>query len=287
MNFKNVIKNQVQQAVDKESLTWISQHIVVFSELQGFIPPLTADEYKLLEDSILREGCRESIIVWKQSEDAYILIDGHNRYNICEKHNKPFGIRINETLSDIDAVKDWMIDNQLGKRNVTEETKSYLRGLQYKREKQSHGGDRKSNSQNGLLMEKSSSNTTERLAEQHKVSPKTIQRDERYADMIDNLVGENKELKWKILNKEIQVPKTTLEKIAKQTPDFLPDIGKIAYELNSFDLALKQCLPNETQSGQENEIQQLITSLRKNIKDKNKAETEKLLLLLTEKIKAW
>jgi predicted transcriptional regulator len=287
MKKNDIFKTKLASTVDKDMEAYIKQHICVLPELESLIPPLSTEEHKLLEASIAQEGCRESLILWKQDDEHYILVDGHNRHSMCKLLGKPFNIKVQESLTNLDAVKDWMILNQLGKRNVTNETKSYLRGLQYKREKQSHGGDRKSSSQNDLLNEKHPLGTTERLAEQHKVSPKTIQRDERYAEMIDNLVGENKDLKWKILSKKIQVPKTTLEKIAKQMPDSMPKIGQLVHELNDFDMAIKQFLPVDTQNNQETEIQQLVASLQKSIKGKNKVEAEKVLQQLAEKIKTW
>jgi ParB-like chromosome segregation protein Spo0J len=66
-----------------------------------------------------------------QDEDNYILIDGHTRYKICQNLGKSSNIKV----FDLETTKDWIILNQLGKRNITKETKSYLRGLQYKNEK--------------------------------------------------------------------------------------------------------------------------------------------------------
>ena len=51
-------------------------------EFQSQIPPLTDDEFKQLEENILKEGKLLSpLIVW-----GNILIDGHNRYAILQKH---------------------------------------------------------------------------------------------------------------------------------------------------------------------------------------------------------
>ena len=51
-------------------------------EFQNQIPPLTDDEYKQLEENILKEGKLLSpLIVWNN-----ILVDGHNRYAILQKH---------------------------------------------------------------------------------------------------------------------------------------------------------------------------------------------------------
>ena len=51
-------------------------------EFQSQIPPLTDDEFKQLEENILKEGKLISpLIVWNNT-----LVDGHNRYAILQKH---------------------------------------------------------------------------------------------------------------------------------------------------------------------------------------------------------
>lgn len=62
-------------------------------KFKNLIPPLSDDEYKQLEDNILRYGCREPLCVWNNT-----IIDGHNRYAICSKNNIPFSI---QEISDI------------------------------------------------------------------------------------------------------------------------------------------------------------------------------------------
>jgi len=84
---------------------------------QNLIPPLTADEFNGLEESILSHGrCRDTIKTWKGT-----IVDGHNRYAICQKH----GIPVNEQDTQemrFASKKDaelWIIQNQLGRRNLT------------------------------------------------------------------------------------------------------------------------------------------------------------------------
>ena len=49
-------------------------------EFQSQIPPLTDDEFKQLEENILKEGKLISpLIVWGNT-----LVDGHNRYAILQ-----------------------------------------------------------------------------------------------------------------------------------------------------------------------------------------------------------
>ncbi len=89
--------------------------IVVLPELKAYIDPLTPDEYESLERSILDEGCRDSLVLW-----GNILIDGHNRFGICEKHNLPFNTVQNTRFKSMEDVHLWMIDQHLGRRSVSE-----------------------------------------------------------------------------------------------------------------------------------------------------------------------
>jgi anti-sigma28 factor (negative regulator of flagellin synthesis) len=81
-------------------------------EFHNIIPSISSDEYQLLEQSILQEGCREAIITWNGS-----IIDGYNRYEICHKHNIGFKILEKEFDSEEEA-KIWIIKNQLARRNL-------------------------------------------------------------------------------------------------------------------------------------------------------------------------
>ena len=88
------------------------QTITIDKEFQTLIPPLTEDEYRLLEESILAEGCRDALITWHG-----ILIDGHNRYKVCTEYNIPFTTTETDFESR-DAVIEWIIKNQFGRRNL-------------------------------------------------------------------------------------------------------------------------------------------------------------------------
>ena len=83
--------------------------------LKAYIDPLTPDEYESLERSILAEGCRDSLVVWGD-----LLIDGHNRYGICQKHGLPFNTIQATQFKNMDDVHLWMIDQHLGRRSVSD-----------------------------------------------------------------------------------------------------------------------------------------------------------------------
>lgn len=94
--------------------------IAVDSEFQSLIPPLSDDEYERLERSILAEGVRDPIITWNGT-----IIDGHNRYHICEEH----GIRCPQTEKQFEsreAAKIWIIENQFARRNLNNYQRSQL-----------------------------------------------------------------------------------------------------------------------------------------------------------------
>ena len=89
--------------------------IVVKEDLKAYIDPLTPDEYASLERSILAEGCRDALVLWGD-----VLVDGHNRYGICQKHGLPFNTVQNMHFQSMEDVYLWMIDQHLGRRSVSD-----------------------------------------------------------------------------------------------------------------------------------------------------------------------
>jgi len=90
------------------------KQIEIKEEFKKLIPALTTEEYKQLEDNCLEEGIREKIILWNN-----YIIDGHNRYNIAKQWNLEFETE-SKSFSSEDEVKIWMLDNQFGKRNLSD-----------------------------------------------------------------------------------------------------------------------------------------------------------------------
>ncbi|MGZ8339118.1 MAG: hypothetical protein ACXW2U_05335 [Telluria sp.] len=90
-------------------------------ELKAWIDPLSSDEYALLEASIQQDGCRDPLVVW-----GGYLLDGHNRYEICQKHGIEFATYEKTGLTTKVDVKIWMIQNQMGKRNATDFARTAL-----------------------------------------------------------------------------------------------------------------------------------------------------------------
>ena len=89
-------------------------------EFKNLIPALSAEEFKQLEENCLAEGIRDAIITWH----GYI-IDGHNRYEIATKHKLKYE-SIEKSFDSEDDVKEWMIHNQFGRRNLSNYQRSVL-----------------------------------------------------------------------------------------------------------------------------------------------------------------
>lgn len=89
-------------------------------EFKALIPPLTEEEHAALELSLLTDGCRDAITTWNG-----IIVDGHNRYEICQRNGIPFQI-VERDFPDRNAVIVWMIQNQLGRRNIADYTRAKL-----------------------------------------------------------------------------------------------------------------------------------------------------------------
>lgn len=95
-------------------------NIVVNEELKAYIDPMSPEEYAALERSILTEGCRDALVLWGD-----VLVDGHHRYGICQKHGLPFQTVQNTHFKTMEDVHLWMIDQHLGRRSISD----YQRGV--------------------------------------------------------------------------------------------------------------------------------------------------------------
>ena len=138
-------------------------------EFQNQIPPLTDDEYKQLEENILKEGKLLSpLIVWNNT-----LVDGHNRYEIVQEHPEISFSTMPLPFESREEVLAWICKNQLGRRNLTPEQKKFLIGKQYSVEHRKPGGN--GNNQHTAASKKS---TSEELCQIDTIPP-TIEKTER------------------------------------------------------------------------------------------------------------
>ena len=82
-------------------------------DFKRFLPPLSASQKTGLEEDILNRGCLSPLVLWDET-----LIEGHHRYDICQKHGLPFNtIRLNFTGKE-DALF-WLFKHHRNRRNMS------------------------------------------------------------------------------------------------------------------------------------------------------------------------
>ncbi|MDD4984514.1 MAG: hypothetical protein PHQ43_01805 [Dehalococcoidales bacterium] len=155
--------------------------ITVKQKFKSLIRPLSPDEYEILEQSLLDEGCRDPLVVWGDT-----LLDGHNRYEICTKHGidyrtvqAPVYIRTDE-----DA-EDWIDKNQLGRRNLTREEFTLIVGRRYNRRKITESFKGNQYTKSGEVQNDPHQSTAEIIAAEHGISPATVKRAGKFAEAVE------------------------------------------------------------------------------------------------------
>jgi len=171
--------------------------LIINSELKELIPPLQLEEYQLLEKSIIEEGCRDSLVIWGNT-----IIDGHNRYEICNRNNIEFSTK-EMSFDSVREVKVWMINNQFSRRNLP----LYQRAILVLKLKPIYAEQAKVNQGKRTDLSKNSSksetviprDTRQELSKQSGVSEDTISRVEK----IENKAPE--EVKAKLRSGDISI----------------------------------------------------------------------------------
>lgn len=186
-------------------------------EFQNKIPPLTEAEFEQLKENILSDGeVYEPIAVWNGT-----IVDGHNRWKIIQENpDIPYKVREMKFADKWEAF-DWMYKKQLGRRNLTDEQKSYLRGKLYEARKHSvtnATGKNQYSKEVSAQSEHQPNRVSEQIAKEQGVGKETIKRDEKFAKGIDAIREESPETADSILKGELPVTKADVMDIAKE-PD--------------------------------------------------------------------
>ncbi len=196
-------------------------------EFQKQIPPLTDDEYKQLEENILKEGKLLSpLIVWNST-----LVDGHNRYAILQKHPEIYFSTMPLRFENREEAIAWICRNQLGRRNLSPEQKRYLLGKQYEAEKKAakifrgnqytlakkSGGTHDDNHHSGKK-------TCDRIAEENGVSRASVLRASHYTRGIDIADNLSPGIKQKVFSGEVKFTNEEMSKLVLSSPDKRKDV---------------------------------------------------------------
>ena len=159
--------------------------ITIDREFQKLIRPLSMEEREELRVSLSRCGLLSPLIVWKTGGKT-ILVDGHNRLSLWKEHkgfNEEYELKTHELpFSSKGVAKEWIIKNQLGRRNLSPEDFKLLVGQLYNQRKTTQGGDKKSKAQTEPLI-----NIAEKIAAETGVSRETVNRAGKLAEKVEEI----------------------------------------------------------------------------------------------------
>lgn len=190
-------------------------------DFENLIPKQTAEQFKQLEENILKDGrVRNPLVVWK---DHGILVDGHHRLRILKAHPEVEYSVTEQAFEDEDEVKEWIIKNALGTRNLTEMQIMDLRGrLGHARKKRV--GEHKGNQYTKTEFPKkevipNNYGTAGEIAKELGVSHSTIEKAMYFVDGLDKADSVIPGFKDGVLTGAIKAQKGEVAKMRKQTPE--------------------------------------------------------------------
>lgn len=149
--------------------------IAIDREFKNLIPAISDEERKQLEANIVEHGgARDPLVVWRDG-DRDVLIDGHNRYEICTRLDLPYEVEALE-FGSRDEAADWIDRNQLGRRNLSKQDYKLLLGRRYNRAKKSAEESGRNGRSRVGQNAPPSERTSQKLAREHGVDEKTVRR---------------------------------------------------------------------------------------------------------------
>lgn len=244
--------------------------IKIDQEFKDLIPPLTVEEVLNLEQSILTEGCREAIILWNG-----VIVDGHNRYAICTKHGIAFKTEEREFASRND-VRIWMIQNQFGRRNLDNYTRSGLSLLLEEFFKE------KAKKNQGTRTDITSSRNLENVKTERELS--------KLAGVSHDTIYKVKEIKTNVpkealneLEQEIKAGNVSINQAYKFTK--LLNVGNNAYTKAEIALRILSDFRKNNVASLENAAKNTIREIQREERDRQIKEAEEKKRQLAEQLR--
>ena len=193
-------------------------------DFKNLIRPLSQDEYLQLEANLLLDG---------------IIVDGHNRYEICKKHNIPFNVQPKE-FDCREEVIIWICSNQLGRRNISDETRKYLIGKRYQNEKIIGGRNTTGSNQYTVnhtddeveIPNDDRFRTATKLADEYHLSQVTVQKYGMYSRALDTIGEVDPSLVPRILSGSIKISHENVVALSKLNDDEIKTFGEKMREKN-------------------------------------------------------
>jgi 16S rRNA G966 N2-methylase RsmD len=197
------------------------QMIRIDDTIRRVLMPLREDERALLEQSVLAEGIRDPLVVWRR-DDELILLDGHHRYELAQKHGLSFNIVEMEFDDEAEAVQ-WVLRNQLARRNLTDEQRTLVLGRLYNQMKLAQGRPPKDEKGENFSPFSGNHATSRYVASLHGVTDRTVRNAAEFAEAVDAIAEVEPKAAEAILLGKVPDAKTALRKVE---PELLPKVAE-------------------------------------------------------------
>jgi methylase of polypeptide subunit release factors len=194
--------------------------LIIDETIRRVLMPLRDDERALLEQSVLAEGIRDPLVVWRRNGE-YVLLDGHHRYDLAQKHGLDFSIVETEFDDESEAVQ-WVLRNQLARRNLTDEQRTLVLGRLYNQMKL-EPLQKLSASEVKFTSESGVNATARHVGGMFGVSEKTVRNAAEFAKAVDALAEIEPKAASAVLLGKVPDAKTALPKVE---PELLPKVAE-------------------------------------------------------------
>lgn len=248
-------------------------------QFKNLIHPLRKREYLQLEENLLVDGCRDPLIVWNG-----ILVDGHNRYEICTRQQIPFAVIEMHFACREEAVA-WICSNQLGRRNISEETRKFLIGKQYESEKMVSKikNPRGLNQYSEDVSSLDRHLTAARIAHENNISRGTVEKYAIYSRAVDVLAEKEPEIVPKILSGQYKIAHNNVVELSKLSPSEIrrveQNIQKMQQPFVQYS-AIRNVISSTTEGAKERES-------APSVKDMPAFDPDADITVLTLTIPSW
>ena len=213
--------------------------LIIDPEFKNLIPPMKPDEFQGLIESITKYGYDDlyPIVIWND-----IIIDGHNRYLICKELNIDFSVSEKDFDNRVEVI-NWIINNQLNRRSMTNEQRNYLIGKRYQEEKKEECKQKiKEDVVSLITMRPLDGIVEQKIAKKYQVSPNAVRKAEKFANAIDEVANNANINPYKILGREIKGTRKDIVELSQKPAELQKEIiEKIEKkEIPNIKTALKE-----------------------------------------------
>ena len=259
---------------------------------RNLIRPLLRQEYQQLESNLIADGCLTPIMTWNG-----VIVDGHNRYEICRKHQIPFRTEERSFSCREEAVA-WICANQLGRRNLSEETRKFLIGMQYENEKivnerknrlglNQYSGKGSGKSSDDTLPEDAPSRnkTAHKIADEYHVSRSTVEKYASYTRALEAIGKKEPNLVPKILSGKYKISHSGVLELANLPASEVKGINR-KLELNGPEFVRYQATRREIQTARQQNAPKQSDPVP-SVKDMPAYDPDSEITVLTLTIPSW